>query len=57
MTSNPTVIHNFKSKNEGLELMKKNSINHLILIDDDKKYYGIVNFLNLIKQKSVKINY
>ena len=57
MTFNPTVIHNFKSKNEGLELMKKNSINHLILIDDDKKYYGIVNFLNLIKQKSVKINY
>ena len=57
MTCNPFVINNYKSKNEGLELMKKKSINHLILIDDDKKYYGIVNFLNLIKQESIKINY
>tara|TARA_B100000963_G_scaffold59606_1_gene47616 strand:- start:12098 stop:13195 length:1098 start_codon:yes stop_codon:yes gene_type:complete len=57
MTKNPILTNKNTSRNKGLQLMIKKSINHLILVDDNNKYFGIVNFLNLVKQKSVKINY
>ena len=57
MTKNPIVTNKNTSRNEGLHLMIKKSINHLILVDDDNKYFGIVNFLDLVKHKSVKINH
>lgn len=50
MTSNPKTININLLAVDSLNIMKKNNISQLLVIDDSKKYVGVVHFLDLIKE-------
>ncbi|MBQ7490398.1 MAG: KpsF/GutQ family sugar-phosphate isomerase [Bacteroidales bacterium] len=50
MTANPKTIHYDTLAVEALELMKKNSITSLFVIDDDGFYYGVLHIHDIIKE-------
>ena len=56
MTEKPILVNKNMSKKDALELMKKKSINHLIIVNNRNEYIGVVNFLNLMKRNDLKIN-
>jgi len=35
---------------DSLNIMKKNNISQLLVLDNSKKYVGVVHFLDLIKE-------
>ena len=50
MTSNPKTININLLAVDSLNIMKKNNISQLLVLDDSKKYVGVVHFLDLIKE-------
>ena len=50
MSNNPKVININSLAVDSLSIMKKNNISQLLVIDDSKKYVGVVHFLDLIKE-------
>ena len=50
MTANPKTIHYDTLAVEALELMKKNNITSLFVIDDDGFYYGVLHIHDIIKE-------
>jgi len=50
MSSNPKVININLLAIDSLNIMKENNISQLLVLDNSKKYVGIVHFLDLIKE-------
>ena len=50
MSSNPKVININSRAIDSLNIMKENNISQLLVLDNSKKYVGIVHFLDLIKE-------
>jgi len=50
MSSNPKVININSLAIDSLNIMKENNISQLLVLDNSKKYVGIVHFLDLIKE-------
>ena len=50
MTANPKTIHYDALAVEALELMKKNSITSLFVVDDDGNYIGVLHIHDIIKE-------
>ncbi len=50
MNNNPKTISVNSQAVDSLNIMKKNKISQLLVIDDSKKYVGVIHFLDLIKE-------
>lgn len=50
MSNNPKVININSRAVDSLSILKNNKISQLLVIDDTKKYVGIIHFLDLIKE-------
>ncbi len=50
MSSNPKVININSRAIDSLNIMKENNISQLLVLDNSKKYVGIIHFLDLIKE-------
>mgnify|MGYP001197803955 FL=1 len=50
MNNNPKIIGVNSRAIDSLNIMEKNKISQLLVIDDSKKYVGVIHFLDLIKE-------
>ena len=50
MSSNPKTININLLAVDSLNIMKKNNISQLLVLDNSKKYVGVIHFLDLIKE-------
>ena len=50
MNSNPKIISINSQVMSSLNIMKKNNISQLLVVDDAKKYVGIIHFHNIMKE-------
>ena len=50
MNSNPKIISINSQAISSLNIMKKNNISQLLVVDDAKKYVGIIHFHNIMKE-------
>ena len=50
MNSNPKIVSINSQAIDSLNIMEKNKISQLLVIDDSKKYVGVIHFLDLIKE-------
>ncbi len=50
MNNNPKIIGVNSRAIDSLNIMEKNKISQLIVIDDSEKYVGVIHFLDLIKE-------
>tara|TARA_B100002051_G_scaffold89049_1_gene85048 strand:+ start:108 stop:1082 length:975 start_codon:yes stop_codon:yes gene_type:complete len=50
MNNNPKIIDVNSRAIDSLNIMEKNKISQLLVIDDSKKYVGVIHFLDLIKE-------
>ncbi len=50
MNSNPKIISINSQAISSLNIMKKNNISQLLVVDDSKKYVGIIHFHNIMKE-------
>ena len=50
MNSNPKIISINSQATSSLNIMKKNNISQLLVVDDAKKYVGIIHFHNIMKE-------
>ena len=50
MNSKPKIISSNSQAISSLNIMKKNNISQLLVVDDAKKYVGIIHFHNIMKE-------
>ena len=50
MNNNPKVVNINSLAADSLNIMKKNNISQLLVVNDLKEYVGVVHFLDLIKE-------
>ena len=50
MTSEPIIVSSDTLAVEALRIMEENKISQLIIVDENRKYLGIIHILDLIKE-------
>ena len=53
MTSHPIAVNMHMSKDEAAETMRKHKLHHLLVTDDDGKFYGLISSYDIARETAL----
>ncbi|CAL6304268.1 unnamed protein product [Bathycoccus prasinos] len=53
MTSHPIAVNMHMSKDEAAETMRKHKLHHLLVTDDEGKFYGLISSFDIARETAL----
>ena len=53
MTSHPIAVNMHMSKDEAAETMRKHKLHHLLVTDDEGKFYGLISSYDIARETAL----